>query len=120
MSIANRFTAVSAIPQQGITPYESLLYNQIKENIELLTGLRGESDKVSKAVTQGQVTITSLPEQNMRQVTANGDGFTISGSDVAGLADFVKLINNVQDLANDLAETRAYVNALLTQLKGAT
>ena len=120
MSVANRFTAVSAIPQEGISPYEFLIYSQIKENVELLTGLRGEVDTVSKAVTQGQVTVTSLPEQNMRQVTAQGDGFTISGDDVAGLADVVKLINDVQELANDLAETRSYVNAILTQLKGAT
>ena len=118
MSVANRFTAVSAIPQEGISPYEFLIYSQIKENVELLTGLRGEVDTVSKAVTQGQVTVTSLPEQNMRQVTAQGTGFTISGNNVAGLDDFVKLINNVQVLANDLKTTRDVINSLLAQMKG--
>ena len=120
MSVPNRFTAVSAIPQEGINPYQFLLFSQVKENVELLTGLRGEVDAISKAVTQGQITVNSLPDQSMKQVTANGDGFTISSSDVAGLADFVRLITDVQNLANDVAETRSYLNAILKQLKGQT
>ena len=48
------------------------------------------------------------------------DRFTINSSDVAGLDDFVRLITDVQNLANDVAETRAYLNAILKQLKGQT
>ena len=118
MSVPNRFTAIAAVPQEGLDPYQALLFNQVKENLELLSGFRGESDRASKAVTQGQITTQSLSEQNMRQVTAQGTGFTISGNNVAGLDDFVKLINNVQVLANDLKTTRDVINSLLAQMKG--
>jgi hypothetical protein len=37
---------------------------------------------------------------------------------VAGLDDYGKLITDVQTLANDLALTRAVLNALIRQIKG--
>ena len=51
MSIANRFTSVPAVPQGGFTDYQTVLIGAVKENVELLTGLRGEVDTASKAVT---------------------------------------------------------------------
>ena len=113
-----RFTAIPAVPQGGITDWQSILISSVKENVELLTGLRGESDLQSKAVTQGQVTIKEMSEQDMKQVSAKGAGFTISGQEVAGLDDYGKLITDVQTLANDLALTRAVLNALIQQVKG--
>ena len=59
-----------------------------------------------------------MPDQNMKQVSAKGTGFTISSQEVAGLDDVGLLITDVQTLANDLAYTRAVVNALINQLKG--
>lgn len=113
-----RFTAIPSVPQGGITDWQSVLISAVKENVELLTGLRGEADLQSKAVTQGQVTLKQMSEQDMRQVSAKGAGFTISGQEVAGLDDYGKLINDVQTLANDLAYTRVVVNALIKQIKG--
>ena len=81
-----RFTAIPAVPQGGITDWQSVLISSVKENVELLTGLRGESDLISQ--------------------------------EVAGLDYYGKLITDVQTLANDLAFTRAVLNALLRQLKG--
>ena len=113
-----RFTAIPAVPQGGITDWQSVLISSVKENVELLTGLRGEADLISKAITQGQITVSLMPDQDLKQVTAKGAGFTISGQEVAGLDDVGKLITDVQTLANDLAFTRAVLNALLRQLKG--
>jgi hypothetical protein len=53
----------------------------------------------------------------MSRVTAEGAGFTISGVTVPSLDDYVKLLSNVQQLANDVASLRGTVNALIGQLK---
>jgi len=113
-----RFTAIPAVPQGGITDWQSVLISSVKENVELLTGLRGETDLASKAVTLGQITVNPMTAQNMQQVSAKGAGFTISGQEVAGLDDYGKLITDVQTLANDLAYTRSVLNALIRQIKG--
>ena len=122
MSVANRFTSVQAVPQGGFTDYKTVLIGAVKENIELLTGLRGEADVVSKAITQGQVTVNQMGQQKMQQVTAKGDGstITISGTayDLANLSDVRKLIVDVQTLAGDVAEMRATLNFLIKQMRG--
>lgn len=122
MSVANRFTSVPAVPQGGFTDYQTVLIGAVKENIELLTGLRGEDDVVSKAITQGQVTVNQMGQQKMQQVTAKGDGstITISGTayDLANLSDVRKLIVDVQTLAGDVAEMRATLNFLIKQMRG--
>jgi|TARA_R100000482_G_scaffold49529_2_gene17573 hypothetical protein len=113
-----RFTAIPAVPQGGITDWQSVLITSVKENVELLTGLRGEADLASKAVTKGEITLLEQPLQNMKQVSAKGSGFTISGQEVAGLDDYGLLLNDVQTLANDLAQTRSVLNLLIKQLRG--
>ena len=80
--------------------------------------LRGEADLSSKAVTRGQITLLEQSAQKMQQVSAKGTGFTISSQDVAGLDDYGLLLQDVQTLANDLAQTRLVVNILIKQLKG--
>lgn len=122
MSIANRFTSVPAVPQGGFTDYQTVLIGAVKENVELLTGLRGEVDTVSKAVTQGQVTVNEMGQQKLQQTSAKGTGsvITISGTsyELANLDDVRKLILDVQTLAGDVAEMRATLNFLIRQLKG--
>jgi hypothetical protein len=113
-----RFTAIPAVPQGGLTDWQTILISAVKENVELLTGTRGEADLISKAVTQGQVTLQTMPKQDMQQITAKGAGFTISGQEVVSLEDYGKLLTDVQTLANDLAYTRAVLNVLIQQIKG--
>jgi len=113
-----RFTAIPAVPQGGITDWQSVLISSVKENVELLTGLRGEADLASRAVVKGQITLLEMPDQNMRQVSSKGTGFTISGQEVAGLTDYGLLLTDVQTLANDVAFNRTVLNALIRQLKG--
>jgi hypothetical protein len=113
-----RFTAIPNIPQQGLTDWQFVTLNAMKENLELLTGARGNSAVSATAITRGSVTVADAPAQSMQRVTAEGVGFTISGVTVPSLDDYVKLITNVQQIANDVAALRNTVNALLNQLKG--
>ena len=113
-----RFTSIPPIQTEGLTDYQALLVASMKENVELLAGIRGEEDSQSKAVTKGDIDVNPQDIQNMRQVSAKGEGFTISGQNVVSLDDYAKLLSDVQTLADDLAFTRAVLNALITQLKG--
>jgi hypothetical protein len=90
----------------------------MKENIELLAGTGVERDKASRAITRGSINVAPPPVQTMQQVTARGAGFTISNVQVPSLTDYGELVVNVQQLANDVANLRNTVNALINQLKG--
>tara|TARA_R110000787_G_scaffold39229_5_gene98488 strand:+ start:1874 stop:2233 length:360 start_codon:yes stop_codon:yes gene_type:complete len=117
--MSNRFISVPAVPTNtNLSQQITVLIENIKENVELLTGLRDEADAISKSITQGQVTLLNMSIQNMRQVAAKGVGFTISGEKVASLDDYGKLIVDVQTLANDVKVTRDVLNILIRQLKG--
>jgi hypothetical protein len=109
------FAVVPPIPQQGLTEWEFRTLTAIRENIELLTGARGTA---AAAVTRGSVAVGTSPAQTMRQVTATGAGYTINDVAVPSLDDYVKLLGNVQQLANDVASLRETVNTLTNQLKG--
>jgi hypothetical protein len=115
--MSNRFTAIPEVPI-GITDAQTLLIAAVKENVELLTGFRNEEDGLSKSVTKGDITVREGKLQDMKQLSAKGKGFTISGQDVVSLEDYGKLLADVQTLANDLANTRALLNALINQIKG--
>lgn len=111
-----RFSAVPNIPQQGLTDWQFNTLNAMKENLELLTGARGNTAGV--AITKGAVTVADAPTQSMQRVTAEGTGYTISGVTVPSIDDYAKLILNVQQLANDVAAIRVTLNTLINQLKG--
>jgi len=113
-----RFTAIPNIPQQGLSDWQFNTLNAMKENLELLTGARGTSAIATSAITKGAVTVNNAPAATMQRVTAEGAGYTISGVTVPSLEDYTKLIVNVQQVANDLADLRNTVNALINQLKG--
>lgn len=112
-----RFTAIPAIPT-GLNDWNTQLQNSMKENVELLCGIRGEADSASRAIVRSDIGIEQARELNMRRVTAEGKGYTISGQQVADLDDFAKLVVNVQELANDVAYLRNVLNGLIAQLKG--
>ena len=113
-----RFTAIPTIPTADISDWQGQVLNRLKENVELLCGIRGETDNASRAITDDRITIKTYDDPTFTRVSATGEGFTISGVNVASLADFGKLINDVQLLANDVAIIRQMVNTIITQLKG--
>lgn len=113
-----RFAAIPNIPQVGLSDWQFQTFNAMKENIELLTGARGEKGVANQSVIRGQITVNSVPAPSIQQVTAQGSGFTVGGQNVVSLEDYGRLITNVQQLINDVATLRNTVNTLINQLKG--
>lgn len=113
-----RFIGVPEVPEGALTEVQVSLFNSLKENVELLTGTRGENDLASLALVRSDVAVNQLGQQDMARVSARGEGFTISGQDVASLTDFSRLINDVQILANDLVRTRDAFDRLVRSLGG--
>jgi hypothetical protein len=113
-----RFNAIPPVPQGGLSPWEFATISALKENVELLTGARGgESANANRALIKGQVTVSGAPTQQMTRITAEGNGFTINNVVVPSITDYVKLLRDVQQLANDVANLRNTVNTLIAQLK---
>ena len=117
--MTNRFVSIPSVPTNSqLSQQITVMIENLKENVELLTGLRDEADRISKSITQGQITVENLKIQNMKQVSAKGAGFTISGQEIPSLEDYNKLRQDVQTLSEDVRITRAVLNTLITQLKG--
>jgi hypothetical protein len=113
-----RFTGIPSLPQVGVEEWQYRVLTAMKQNIELLIGARGEQDLSSRALLKSSVRLTAAPEPSIRAVSAVGSGFTVGGAQVPSLADYQALVKDVQLLINDVAQLRATVNALLTQLRG--
>ncbi len=118
MALQSRYTAIPAVPLVGVEEWQSQLLNALKENVELLTGTRGEPDLASAVINRARLTVAVPPAQTMVQVGAQGSGVAISGTNVPVLEDYTQLIVDVQKLANDVANLRATVEVLITQLRG--
>lgn len=113
-----RFSAIPNPPQSEMSGWQYYMLNALKENVELLTGARGEKDNASRAITKASVTVTQAPAQTMRQITAQGASVNLDGAVVPAMEDYIELLKNVQALANDVASLRATLNTLITQLRG--
>jgi len=98
-----RYVGIPAIPTTDMADWEAQVFHAIKENVELLCGTRGESDEASKAVAKGNISVSSMEDQDMRVVS--------------GIVDLQDMADTVQTLANDLAEQRNTLNTLIEQLK---
>lgn len=113
------YTAIPTVPTaEDLNPALVLVVNALKENVELLTGTRGEAGNVSMAVPRGLITVQQISSTYFQGLSAKGEGYTISGSDVASLADFARLISDVDKIAADLIALRNAVNALIRETKG--
>lgn len=105
-------------PPLGIPAWQVQMLNAMKENIELLTGQRGERGDPSKSVLKSDITIRSLPAQQIRQTTAQGQGFTVNNVTVPSLTDYTSLIQDTQSLIADVTALRQTVETLIAQLRG--
>lgn len=114
----SRFSAIPNPPQSEMSGWQFYMLNALKENVELLTGARGEKDGASRAITKAAVTVAQTPAQSMRQVTAQGSAVNIDGAVVPAIDDYIELLKNVQSLANDVAALRETLNTLIGQLRG--
>ena len=134
-----RFSGIPDIPEGLGQEWAPALIGALKQNVELLAGIRGEEDRASAAVLRGDVNVNPLPPANLRslsfdsyQLTAEGKGFEIDGEQLASLDDYAKLIvdvanvnNNTQQLANnltrlfqDVRDIREVLNSLTEQFRG--
>ena len=118
MALQSRYTAIPAVPVVGIEEWQSQILSALKENVELLTGTRGEADLASAAFNRSRITVAAPAAQQMTQVRAQGSGVTLSGVNLPVLEDYNQLRADVQQLANDVARLRATVELLIRQLRG--
>lgn len=76
------FYSIPAIPTSGVEDWKVRTIGALKQNVELLTGTRGEADNASRAVLQSAVTLTEVPEMNFtsaNSVGCPGTGGTFNG-----------------------------------------
>ena len=105
----------------GLNPIVIQIINELKQNVELLSGLRGSSADILnlRANRRGDtISILTLDTQRLLSSSARGNGFTVSGVNCASLAEFQKLIVDVNALAADVKEVRDHLNLLLDKLNG--
>lgn len=111
-----RFTGIPNVPQTGVSNWEYAFLSAVKENVELLTNTRSSGASATAAVLKGHITVNP-PQQRLTQVTAQGNGFVVEGAKVVDQDDYIELIRNVQVLVQDVANLRATVELLITQLR---
>ena len=116
------FSALPAVPQAGIPDWQFQLLNSTKQNVEMLTGQRGNGSASFRAVLRGDITVIGAPEMGAIQVTLSNSGYTISLSgggtgNVPNYADFISLASTVQQLISDVAQLRSTVNALVSNMR---
>lgn len=113
-----RFSGIPALPENNIDEWQTAILGPIKQNVELLTGTRGELDGASRALLRGDVDVAPPPASQFIQLSARGAGAKVSGVSVPLLTDYANLLQDVQILGNDVARLRATVEALIQQLRG--
>ena len=124
-----RFVGIPAIPETDLTAGEVVLFNAIKENLELLAGIRGSKAEGLRAIRKEEVQIQGLGNSGIDTVgssklTVRGQGFNIQDATVPSLEDYTKLINDflvvkqdIATLANEIRILREALNTLIVQLR---
>jgi hypothetical protein len=108
-----RFQGIPAIPNEKLPQWQYDVLSAMKENNEILMGQRGPG----RAVTNDTIGVQPQAFQLMTQISARGDNYLVSGVYVPALSDYVKLLNDVQQLALDVAKIQDAFNTLLQNLR---
>lgn len=135
-----RFSGIPSLPQSGVEEWNLRTLGALKQNVELLTGSRGETDLASKALIRSQFTVNPPPSPSLTSVsqlainpslpttyinvTPVAVGTPVPVAD-AGWTTFLGSLQSggyasaqdVQRLASDVAQLRATLNVLIAQLK---
>ena len=113
------YNDIPDIPQGGVPNWLFQTLSTLKGNVDILTGRSGQA---VRAITNDIVSnyVTVADNQQLKQVTATGAGFLVSGVNVAAQADYIVLIQNVQQIANDLASVQQVLNALIAGLEASS
>jgi len=108
-----QYAGLPAVPNEGLPQWQYDLLSAMKENIEILMGQRGPG----RSVTNDTIGVVPQQFQTMRQISARGDYVTLSGYPVPIMADYVKLLSDVQQLATDVSKIQDALNALLQNVR---
>lgn len=114
MSRQVSFAAVPPLPTQGESFVGYAVLGAVRENVEILTGARGTT---GKAVLRGDITVGPPPVMKLTQLGATGASINIGGVSVPRAEEYFQLVRDVQTLANDVAQLRETVAALVNQLQ---
>lgn len=112
-----RHVAVPEVPT-NIVDYQQVVLSALKENVELLTGTRGESDLASMSIVRGDLTVEQVGQQDMGSINTTSNTSPPSLAQAASADMINDLRNDVQILANDLYYTRQALDLLIRNLKG--
>lgn len=99
--------AIRDVPQAGIPQWQVEILNQLKEAVEIFSGARVAG---TKAVINKNLTVQPANNVTMQRVTAVAPG-------AYSQTEFLNLMNNVQELANNLAAVQNQLNTLIQQLE---
>jgi hypothetical protein len=89
----------------------------IKQNVEVLTGQRGALGADSTALLKGAVTVNPL-SRPPAFINATGAAVSIQGVPLASGDDYVRAVQDLQLLRNDMQAIVDTLNALIVQLRG--
>ena len=125
----SRFAAIPNIDAEGLPDSQSLALNALKENVELLAGIRGGRTDAMRAILKGDIRIEGISPTapvtvGTKGMTVQGQGYEINEVQVASMTDFVRLVNDVVEvkrdilvLAEQVSEMRQALSALIEQLR---
>lgn len=105
--MAVTFPAIRDVPQGGVPQWQQEILSQLKEVAELLAGTRGGG---ARAVMNQNLTVQPYNNVTMQRVSALAAG-------AYSQQEFLNLMNNVQELAQNVVSLQNQVNALIQQLE---
>ena len=108
-----KFQGIPAIPPEKIEQWQYDVLAALKENVEIMLGQRGPG----RVVTNDTLGVEPADRQIMKQLSARGNYYNISGASVPTIDDYINLLNDVQQLAIDVSNIQSAVNALIANMK---
>lgn len=112
-----QYQGLPAIPAEQIPQWQYDVLSAMKENLEIMMGQRGQG----RVVTNDAVGVVPAERQIMKQLSARGNYYdlAVTGGTISfpTLEDYVKLLNDVQQLAIDVANIQSALNALLENMR---
>lgn len=108
-----KFQGIPAIPPEKVEQWQYDVMSALKENVEIMLGQRGPG----RVITNDTLGVEPAERQTMKQLSARGNYYNISGALVPTIDDYVNLLNDVQQLAIDVSNIQQALNALLVNMK---
>ena len=108
-----KFQGITAIPPEKVEQWQYDVMSALKENVEIMLGQRGPG----RVITNDTLGVEPAERQTMKQLSARGNYYNISGASVPTIDDYINLLNDVQQLAIDVSNIQQALNALLVNMK---